>query len=123
MTYVDQFYAVLVYLWTELHNKAPVMGFMIAATVASLQGVINRNFRVAEVLLCGVLASVACTAGTLLSSIVLTVTGLVIPPDVVGGFAAGTIGFAGSKATFAYLKHRFIKESSNGKSKETKDAA
>ena len=123
MTYVDQFYAVLVYLWTELHNKAPIMGFLIAATVASLQGVINRNFKVAEVLLCGVLASVACTAGTLLSALVLTTTGLVIPPDVVGGFVAGTIGFAGSKATFAYLKHKFIKGEDNVKSIESKDVA
>lgn len=104
---VDQFYAVLIYVWTVIQEKAPIMGAIIAFTVASLRMILEKNYRFAEGLLCAVFAAIACTGSELLSAIVLGITGLHIPADVVGGFAAGGVGYAGSKATVAFIKHRF----------------
>lgn len=116
MNIIDQFYAVLVYAWSEVHTKAPVMGFLIASTVALLRSISDRNFKLTEVLLCGVLAAIACTSGEYLTDIVTAVTGMSISPDVVGGFVSGVIGYAGSKNTMTFIKNRFIKEDTKGKS-------
>lgn len=104
---VDQFYAVLVYVWAVVQEKAPIMGAVIAFTVASLRMVLEKNYRFAEGLLCAVFAAIACTGGEVLSAIVLSTTGLHIPANIVGGFAAGGIGYAGSKTTVAFIKHKF----------------
>lgn len=103
---VDQFYAVLIYVWAVVQEKAPVMGAIIAFTVASLRMVLEKNYRFAEGLLCAVFAAIACTGGEVLSAIVLSATGVHIPANIVGGFAAGCIGYAGSKATVVFIKHR-----------------
>lgn len=104
---VDQFYAVLVYVWAVVQEKAPIMGAIIAFTVASLRMILEKNYRFAEGLLCAVFAAIACTGGEVLSTVILSATGLHIPANIVGGFAAGGIGYAGSKATVAFIKHRF----------------
>ena len=110
MNMLDQFYAVLIYVWSEVQSKAPMMGFLIATTVALLRSITERNFKIAEVLLCGVLAAIACTSGEFLSAFVMAVTGMNINPNVVGGFVSGVIGYAGSKNTMLFIKNRFIKE-------------
>lgn len=117
MNIVDQVYMVLIYIWSVINDKAPVMGFFIAVTVASLRLTTERQFKVTEVLLCGVLAAILCTGGELLSSMALVVTGLVIPANVIGGFTAGVVGYAGSKSTMYFLKQRFIKEGKDGTDK------
>jgi hypothetical protein len=116
---IDQFYAVLVYVWSEVHTKAPIMGFLIASTVATLRSISDRNFKLTEVLLCGVLAAIGCTSGEFLSSIVMGITGLVVNPDVVGGFVAGVIGYAGSKNTMTFIRNKFVKEDTKEVDRDT----
>lgn len=110
MTVLDQIYAVLIYAWSEITNKAPAMGFLIATTVSSLRMITEGQFKVAEALLCGILASIVMGGGDYLQGVFLAITGLNIPTEVVTGIAAGAIGYAGSKPTMLFLKNRFIKE-------------
>lgn len=98
---VDQFYAVLIYLWSELDKIALGAGIT-AYTVSTLRG--GRRQR--ESLLCGVFAVIAIASISFIASLVGIPSDGIVNQVVTGGssFIGGAIGWYGTNTTVKYLE-------------------
>lgn len=101
MGIIDHIYLTILYLFNEYDNT-PLLGFIIAFTVAGLNMWKHKKFKWAEALLCGVFAAIATVSTQALGVAI----GLTLPA---GSYAivSGAIGWFGTDAVVEFLKARF----------------
>jgi len=102
MTNIDQIYAGLVYLWTQL-DKTIVGAAITAFVVACLRMKKHGNFQWVEALLCGIFAALSLFGLSFLGSI----TGITVPNELTLGAAqiiSGAIGWYGTERYVRFLE-------------------
>lgn len=108
---LDLLQVLLLYMWSNL-QRGEVAAFILAFTVSSLRMYQVKAYNVAESVLCGVLAGIAVTSLTFLS----TAMGMSLPIEA-HNFIAGAIGWYGTARTVRFVEQRI----GGGKNDSDKD--
>lgn len=104
MNMLDQFYAVLIYVWSGL-DKMVVGAVLTSIVVAILRMKKAGKLSWAEALLCGVFCGISLLGLSFLGSL----TGIVVPAALSASAApviAGAIGWYGTEKTVRYIENK-----------------
>lgn len=112
MNTVDQFYAALIYIWSEVTAyKHILLGVVITMTISVLKAARDgkpQNW--GENLLCGIFSGIACSGLTIMSWLIQKVfnipTGMEIPAIFVVGVISAFIGMIGTVRIVEYLRNK-----------------